>query len=103
MLKRGCALFALQKRCIIRHVNTDQGHFLILYGHDMSESVVCVLQVVSEKEYKSWLVKRQEALAAIDNRETLVMDTAVQLENNLSVLGTSARHIIKTVLLVICA
>lgn len=58
----------------------------------MCQSLVCVLQVVSEKEYKRWFVKRQEALAAIDNRETLVMETAVQLENNLSVLGTSARH-----------
>lgn len=48
-----------------------------------------VLQVVSEEEYKSWAVNRQRALAAIDNREQLVMDTAEQLETNLSLLGNT--------------
>lgn len=46
-----------------------------------------MLQVVSDKEYESWSVSRQRALAAIDNREELVMDTAVQLETDLSLLG----------------
>lgn len=47
-----------------------------------------MLQVVSDKAYESWSVNRLRALAAIDNREELVMDTAVQLETNLSLLGT---------------
>lgn len=46
-----------------------------------------MLQVVSEKEYESWSVNRQRALAAMENREELTMDTAVQLETNLSLLG----------------
>ena len=46
-----------------------------------------VLQVVSDEVYESWSVNRQRALAALDNREELKMDTAVQLETNLSLLG----------------
>lgn len=42
---------------------------------------------MSKKAYKSWSVDRQSALAAIDNREELVMETAAQLETNLSLLG----------------
>lgn len=49
----------------------------------------CVLQVVSEAAYRTWAKTRQAALAAIDNREQLVMDTAVQLETNLSLLGNT--------------
>lgn len=54
-----------------------------------------MLQVVSDKAYESWSVNRQRALAAIDNREELVMDTAVQLETDLSLLG-NILHIIHT-------
>lgn len=54
-----------------------------------SVSLFHVLQVVSEAAYKTWAVTRQTALAAIDNREQLVMDTAVQLETNLSLLGNT--------------
>lgn len=50
---------------------------------------LCVLQVVSEKAYASWLEDRQRALAAIDNREELLMETAVELETNLSLLGNT--------------
>lgn len=47
------------------------------------------LQVVSKEAYKTWAVNRQRALAAIDNREQLVMETAVELETNLSLLGNT--------------
>lgn len=52
---------------------------------------VCVyaLQVVSDEVYKSWSANRQRALAALENREELVMETAVQLETNLSLLGNT--------------
>lgn len=52
-------------------------------------SFFLVLQVVSEEAYKTWAVNRQRALAAIDNREQLVMETAVELETNLSLLGNT--------------
>lgn len=86
MLKRGCVHFALQKRCIIRYINSYQHHFLIL-RELCSIFFLHVLQVVSDEAYKSWSVNRQRALAAIDNREELVMETTVQLETNLSLLG----------------
>lgn len=48
---------------------------------------VVVLQVVSDSLFASWSEKRQRALAAMDNREELLTDLAVQLETNLSLLG----------------
>lgn len=86
MLKRGCVHFALQRRCKIRSVHIHQHHFLILEELCFIFSLR-VLQVVSDKAYESWSVNRQRALAAIENREELVMDTAVQLETDLSLLG----------------
>lgn len=52
--------------------------------------ILLLLQVVSEKAYEDWSVNRQRALAAIDGREELTMDTAVQLETNLTLLGNSS-------------
>lgn len=48
-----------------------------------------MLQVVNDEAYKRWSVNRQRALAALENREELVMETAVQLETNLSLLGNT--------------
>lgn len=93
MPKRGCVHFALQKRCIIICIDIYQHHYLILEEHCFI-IFLRVLQVVSNKMYESWSVNRQRALAAIDNREELVMDTAVQLEKNLSLLGNM--HLSKT-------
>lgn len=47
------------------------------------------LQIVSGREYQSWLVDRKRALAAIEGREELMMDSAVQLETQLTLLGKS--------------
>lgn len=92
MLKMGCVHFALQRRCIIRYIDL-QHHFLII-DELCFIFLLRVLQVVSVKAYESWSVNRQRALAAIDSREELVMDTAVQLETNLSLLGIIPTHII---------
>lgn len=51
-----------------------------------------VFQVVSEAVYKRWSVDRKNAMAAIENRERLVMDTAVQLEKNLTLLGDTSTN-----------
>lgn len=45
-------------------------------------------QVVSDRVYENWLVERKRALAAMDDREELIMATAVQLETNLILLGS---------------
>lgn len=56
-------------------------------------------QVVSEAAYRSWAVTRQAALAAMDNREQLVMDTAVELETNLSLLGKTVYNVNKSLVM----
>lgn len=53
---------------------------------------VCVLQVVTEAALKSWSETRREALAAIENREELVRESAAELETDLSLLGNHAQH-----------
>lgn len=52
-------------------------------------SFLHVLQVVSDKEFASWSVNRQRALAAIEKREELIMESAAQLETNLTLLGNT--------------
>lgn len=79
----GCVHFALQRRCVFRYTHL----FKSLNNRTLHILWLCVLQVVSDKAYESWSVNRQKALAAIDNREELIMDTAVQLETNLTLLG----------------
>lgn len=80
----------LRTLCFTKKVHS-QIHYI--YQHFLTLDELCfifflrVLQVVSDKEYKSWFVNRQRALAAIENREQLVMDTSVQLETNLCLLG----------------
>lgn len=51
--------------------------------------LTCAPQVVSAKDYDVWSMRRQSAKAAIDGREQLIMDTAVQLETNLTLLGNN--------------
>lgn len=53
---------------------------------------VCVLQVVTEAALKSWSETRREALAAIENREELVRESAAELETNLTLLGNHTQH-----------
>lgn len=87
--KTACEHFASPRRCeIIRHRHAEQHLlFLLILGGVCVIFCVRVPQVVSEKAYESWSESRRSALAALDNREELVMDTAVQLETNLSLLG----------------
>lgn len=71
------------------NIATDTQHHLDCYAKDGLRTLCVTKKVVSAKVYESWLVDRQKALAAIDNREELIMDTAVQLETNLSLLGAT--------------
>lgn len=48
---------------------------------------VCVLQVVTEAALERWSETRREALAAMENREELVMESAAELETDLTLLG----------------
>ncbi|XP_070819113.1 phospholipid-transporting ATPase VB [Chaetodon trifascialis] len=72
-----------------KKIAADTQHHLDCYAKDGLRTLCFAKKVVSVKAYESWSVNRQRALAAIDNREELVMDTAVQLETNLSLLGAT--------------
>lgn len=50
-----------------------------------------LLQMVSKKEYSDWSALRQSALAAMENREELIRDSAVYLERELTLLGNSSQ------------
>uniref|UniRef100_A0A3Q1FSQ4 Phospholipid-transporting ATPase n=1 Tax=Acanthochromis polyacanthus TaxID=80966 RepID=A0A3Q1FSQ4_9TELE len=72
-----------------KNTAADTQHHLDCYAKEGLRTLCVTKKVVSAKVYESWLVDRQRALAAIDNREELIMDTAVQLETNLSLLGAT--------------
>ncbi|XP_041799888.1 phospholipid-transporting ATPase VB [Chelmon rostratus] len=72
-----------------KKIAADTQHHLDCYAKDGLRTLCFTKKVVSVKAYESWSVNRQRALAAIDSREELVMDTAVQLETNLSLLGAT--------------
>uniref|UniRef100_A0A8C4NQR4 Phospholipid-transporting ATPase n=1 Tax=Dicentrarchus labrax TaxID=13489 RepID=A0A8C4NQR4_DICLA len=72
-----------------KNIAADTQHHLDCYAKEGLRTLCFTKKIVSDKMYESWLVNRRRALAAIDNREELVMDTAVQLETNLSLLGAT--------------
>ncbi|XP_047441519.1 phospholipid-transporting ATPase VD isoform X2 [Mugil cephalus] len=72
-----------------KKIATDTQHHLDCYAKEGLRTLCITKKVVSEKAYQSWLEDRQTALTAIDNREELLMETAVQLETNLSLLGAT--------------
>ncbi|KAK5897198.1 hypothetical protein CesoFtcFv8_010282 [Champsocephalus esox] len=72
-----------------KNIATDTQHHLDFYGKEGLRTLCFTKKVVSEKVYESWLVCRRNSLAAIDNREELVMETAVQLETELTLLGAT--------------
>ncbi|KAM3867100.1 phospholipid-transporting ATPase VB [Diretmus argenteus] len=59
------------------------------YAKEGLRTLCFTKKVLSERTYKDWSVNRQRALAAIDNREQLIMDTAVHLETDLTLLGAT--------------
>lgn len=72
-----------------KNTATDTQHHLDCYAKEGLRTLCIAKKVVSEKVYESWSVDRRRALAAIDNREELIMATAVQLETDLSLLGAT--------------
>ncbi|XP_049899159.1 phospholipid-transporting ATPase VB [Epinephelus moara] len=72
-----------------RNIAADTQHHLDCYAKEGLRTLCFTKKIVSDKAYESWSVNRRRALAAIDNREELVMDSAVQLETDLSLLGAT--------------
>jgi len=48
--------------------------------------------MVSNKEYSDWSTLRQSAMAAMDNREELIRESASLLETDLTLLGNSSQR-----------
>uniref|UniRef100_A0A673BTT1 Phospholipid-transporting ATPase n=1 Tax=Sphaeramia orbicularis TaxID=375764 RepID=A0A673BTT1_9TELE len=67
--------------------NTQQ--HLDYYAKEGLRTLCIAKKVLSGREYESWSADRHRALAAIENREQLIMDTAVQIETNLTLLGAT--------------
>uniref|UniRef100_A0A3B4D0W9 Phospholipid-transporting ATPase n=1 Tax=Pygocentrus nattereri TaxID=42514 RepID=A0A3B4D0W9_PYGNA len=62
---------------------------LDMYAKDGLRTLCFAKKVVSEQAYMAWQVKRQEAMSAISKKEELLMDTADDMENNLTLLGAT--------------
>ncbi|KAI4899202.1 hypothetical protein NFI96_023595 [Prochilodus magdalenae] len=62
---------------------------LDMYAKDGLRTLCFAKKVVSEQAYMDWQVKRQEAMSAISRKEELLMDTAADMENNLTLLGAT--------------
>uniref|UniRef100_A0AAX7V8L7 Phospholipid-transporting ATPase n=1 Tax=Astatotilapia calliptera TaxID=8154 RepID=A0AAX7V8L7_ASTCA len=72
-----------------KNIATVTQRHLDCYAKEGLRTLCIAKKVVSEAVYKRWSVDRKNAMAAIENRERLVMDTAVQLEKNLTLLGAT--------------
>ncbi|XP_048032889.1 phospholipid-transporting ATPase VB isoform X2 [Megalobrama amblycephala] len=62
---------------------------LDMYARDGLRTLCFAKKVISENEFKAWFAIRQEALAAIDEKEERLMDTATYIENNFTLLGAT--------------
>ncbi|KAG8439091.1 hypothetical protein GDO86_005340 [Hymenochirus boettgeri] len=59
------------------------------YARDGLRTLCIAKKVLSEDDFEKWSNFREEAEAAIENREELLMETAQHLETNLSLLGAT--------------
>ncbi|KAM6977625.1 phospholipid-transporting ATPase VB [Aplochiton taeniatus] len=59
------------------------------YAKEGLRTLCIAKKVLSEKQYSEWSLVRREAMVAIDNKEQLLMDTSVQLETNLTLIGAT--------------
>ncbi|XP_055015605.1 phospholipid-transporting ATPase VB [Boleophthalmus pectinirostris] len=70
-------------------IASDTQQHLDCYAKEGLRTLCITKKVLSDSEYESWAVMRQQALAAMDNREQLIMDSAVQIETDLCLLGAT--------------
>ncbi|KAK6297999.1 hypothetical protein J4Q44_G00310540 [Coregonus suidteri] len=68
--------------------NSTQRH-LDWYAKEGLRTLCLAKKVLSERAYEDWSLVRQHAVAAINNREELLMETVVHLETHLTLLGAT--------------
>ncbi|MEE6478771.1 hypothetical protein FKM82_011992 [Ascaphus truei] len=73
----------------LRKIQTRTQRHLDWYARDGLRTLCIAKKVLSEDDFQRWSNFRQEAEAAIDNREELLMETAQHLETNLSLIGAT--------------
>ncbi|XP_064422995.1 phospholipid-transporting ATPase VB [Latimeria chalumnae] len=86
MPDRDCHLDVQKK--LQRMRERTQKH-LDLYAREGLRTLCIAKKVLSKEEFNQWSSVRQEAEAAIDNRDDLLMDTALRLETKLTLLGAT--------------
>nr|XP_057919773.1 phospholipid-transporting ATPase VB isoform X1 [Doryrhamphus excisus] len=72
-----------------KNIVKDTQYHVDGYGKEGLRTLCFTKKVLSAKHYEDWYASRQRAMAAIDGREQLITDTAVQLETNLTLLGAT--------------
>ncbi|XP_077434526.1 phospholipid-transporting ATPase VB isoform X1 [Vanacampus margaritifer] len=72
-----------------KNVVADTQYHLDCYAKQGLRTLCFTKKIVCAEDYAVWSMSRQSAMAAIDGREQLIMDTAVQLETNLNLLGAT--------------
>uniref|UniRef100_A0A3Q2P9C5 Phospholipid-transporting ATPase n=1 Tax=Fundulus heteroclitus TaxID=8078 RepID=A0A3Q2P9C5_FUNHE len=84
--------YAGEKRNIeiyLKNIAADTQHHLDCYAKEGLRTLCITKKVVSESTYRSWSGERKRAKAAMECREEQIMETAVQLETNLTLLGAT--------------
>ncbi|XP_068596632.1 phospholipid-transporting ATPase VB [Brachionichthys hirsutus] len=72
-----------------KDIVADTQHHLDCYGKEGLRTLCFAKKIVSDTAFETWSVNRQIALASMDNREELVMESAAELETNLSLIGAT--------------
>ncbi|XP_041929977.1 phospholipid-transporting ATPase VB isoform X1 [Alosa sapidissima] len=80
---------SVSQRELRKRVCSSTQRHLDMYARDGLRTLCFAKKVVSQKEYEDWSLVRQQAISAIENREELLMDTAVQLETSLTLIGAT--------------
>ncbi|XP_040297928.1 phospholipid-transporting ATPase VB isoform X1 [Bufo bufo] len=73
----------------LRRIQSRTQRHLDWYARDGLRTLCIAKKVLSEEDFERWSNFREEAEAAIDNREELLMETAQHLETNLTLLGAT--------------
>ncbi|KAM9312630.1 phospholipid-transporting ATPase VB [Gastrophryne carolinensis] len=73
----------------LRKIQSRTQRHLDWYAREGLRTLCIAKKVLSEEDFERWSSFREEAEAAIDNREELLMETAEHLETNLTLLGAT--------------
>ncbi|XP_073668212.1 phospholipid-transporting ATPase VB isoform X2 [Paramisgurnus dabryanus] len=62
---------------------------LDMYAGDGLRTLCFAKKVISEEDYRTWSAIRQEAISAIDEKEERLMESAIYIEKNFTLLGAT--------------